>query len=424
MLFSLDVLRARKGDCLLLHYGSKKRPRLMIIDGGPSTVYGKHLRPRLQQIRKARCLDENDSLRVDVLMVSHIDDDHIKGILDLTRQLKEQRDAQQPRLVKVGSLWHNTFDDLLHTTPEELMGPANFGAAAIGGTVDLPETGAEEEIFDTAKVLASVSQGRDLRDDAGVLGWKVNKEFGGKLIVATDASEAVPLDAGLRITVVGPMQAELKKLQKEHDKWLQKQEEKRRSKEELAALLAAYADRSAPNLSSLVFLLEADGKRLLLTGDARGDKILKGLKTAGFLTGAASSLHVDILKVPHHGSQNNMEKKFFEKVTADHYVFSGDGEHGNPERETLEMLLDARGDAPFTLHFTYPLEEIDAERKGEHNKKAAAGNKWSKGKHSLVGLFEQRPLQAKQQIRIVGPKGGHVIDLADPLKQAWPGLVA
>ncbi|MGF1628601.1 MAG: hypothetical protein ACFCUT_03955 [Kiloniellaceae bacterium] len=418
MLFSLDVLRARKGDCLLLHYGSRKNPRLMVIDGGPSTVYDKHLQPRLQQIRKARRLDENHSLRVDVLMISHIDDDHIKGILDLSRKLKEQKVGKQPRSVKVLSLWHNTFDDLLDTTPEELLGPAGFGAAAVAGSIDLPESGDQEEIFDTAKVLASVAQGRTLRDDASLLGWKVNKEFGGKLIVANDENEAIPLAAGLRISVVGPMLAELKKLQKEHDKWLRKQEEKRRSTAELSALLAAYADRSAPNLSSLVFLVEADCKRLLLTGDARGDKILKGLKASGLLSKPGGSLHVDILKVPHHGSQNNVEKQFFEKVTADHYVFSGNGEHGNPERETLEMLLDARGDAPFTLHFTYPLKDIDAERQNVHNKKAAAGNKWSKGKHSLVGLFEQRPLNAKQQIKIVGPKGGHVIDLADPLKRA------
>jgi hypothetical protein len=32
-----------------------------------------------------------------------------------------------------------------------------------------------------------------------------------------------------------------------------------------------------------------------------------------------------------------------------HYVFSGDGEHGNPERETLEMLLEARGDVDYTI---------------------------------------------------------------------------
>ena len=36
MFFSLDVLRARKGDCLMLHFGSEQDPHLILIDGGPS----------------------------------------------------------------------------------------------------------------------------------------------------------------------------------------------------------------------------------------------------------------------------------------------------------------------------------------------------------------------------------------------------
>ena len=44
---ALDVLRARKGDCLMLHYGSKDDPHLMLIDGGPSNVYKPHLKPRI-----------------------------------------------------------------------------------------------------------------------------------------------------------------------------------------------------------------------------------------------------------------------------------------------------------------------------------------------------------------------------------------
>ena len=58
-------------------------------------------------------------------------------------------------------------------------------------------------------------------------------------------------------------------------------------------------------------------------------------------------MHVDILKVPHHGSSNNLDNDFFERITADHYVMSGDGEHGNPERESIEMLFKARGKAKF-----------------------------------------------------------------------------
>ena len=110
---------------------------------------------------------------------------------------------------------------------------------------------------------------------------------------------------------------------------------------------------------------------MLLTGDARGDKILEGMDWPGCWRRAAT-MHVDLLKVPHHGSDNNMETIFFKRVPADHYVFSGDGEHGNPERDTLEMLLDARGaDAEYTIHLTYPLAEIDAGRKADWEKEQA-----------------------------------------------------
>ena len=43
MYFSLDVLRARKGDCLMLHFGTNDDPHLILIDGGPSNVYKPHL---------------------------------------------------------------------------------------------------------------------------------------------------------------------------------------------------------------------------------------------------------------------------------------------------------------------------------------------------------------------------------------------
>lgn len=90
MRFSLDVLRARKGDCLMIHYGSKDKPHLILIDGGPSDVYRPHLKPRLALVHEARGLEEEDSLPVDVVMVSHVDDDHIKGILELTGEQRGQ----------------------------------------------------------------------------------------------------------------------------------------------------------------------------------------------------------------------------------------------------------------------------------------------------------------------------------------------
>src|SRR6185369_8896777 len=141
MIFSLDVRRARKGDCLLLHYGTKKIPGLAIIDGGPANVYTPHLKPRIMQIRKARGLADDAPLPVDLLMVSHIDDDHINGILELSGELVVAKKEKRPPFLKVRSLWHNTFDDILGNDPKELRTAvtASFGVASTAPAVDFDE---------------------------------------------------------------------------------------------------------------------------------------------------------------------------------------------------------------------------------------------------------------------------------------------
>jgi len=439
MLFSLDVLRARKGDCMILHYGTKANPRLAVIDGGPSKVYQPHLRPRLEAIHKARKLGRQQPLPVDVLMISHVDEDHVKGIIELTDELRAARADKTPQLVRVFNFWHNTFDDLLDTTPGELRTvAASFGLAALGGHIDL---GGDHDAMDGAMVLASIPQGRDLRLAAELFDWDINRQFGGKLILAAKTAKPVTVGGKVTMTVAGPMKPELVKLQKAHDAWVKKNKEK--IAKETAAVPAAYTDKSVPNLSSLVVLAEAGGKRILCTGDARGDKILEGLQLAGLLGAAnTSKMHVDLLKVPHHGSSRNVKKSFFARVTADHYVFSGNGQHGNPERATLEMLFAARPNADFTLYLTYPVDEIDEERekdwikeqksekKRRAEKKTAAAKaqvkvrtNWSHAKHSLAGFFAANPLKAGQKIAIVPAKKGHVIDLgSDKLADAWPEL--
>ena len=79
MLFTLEALDAGKGDALLLHFGTIATPELIVIDGGPSGVYRRVLKPRLEELRASR--GENDRLTIRLAMVSHIDDDHINGIL-------------------------------------------------------------------------------------------------------------------------------------------------------------------------------------------------------------------------------------------------------------------------------------------------------------------------------------------------------
>jgi hypothetical protein len=347
MIFTLEALKARHGDALLLHYGSPDRPRLIVIDGGPAGTYAKALCPRLTALRERRTPDE--PLPIRLLMVSHIDDDHINGVLALTSAMVERQEDGKAPLWQVETLWHNSFDDLLGNQSEVLFkaAKAEVGEAAFGDDVpdDLPVS------RKTALVLANVPQGRNLRNDATRLAIESNQPFD-DLVLRPQAGQATAdLGDGLRFLVLGPSVQELRDLQEEWDKELKKKG--------LAtpAEAAAYLDKSVPNLSSIVVLAEAGGRRMLLTGDARGDNILAGAEAAGLLE-KGGSLHVDLLKLPHHGSDRDVAPDFFRRITADHYVVSGDGKYGNPELETLRMLSEARGNDRFTLHLTYPPEEF------------------------------------------------------------------
>ena len=179
MIFSLEVRRARKGDCLLLHFGPSDDPGLIMIDGGPKKVYKPHLKPRLEEIKTARGLSDEDSLPVDLLMVSHVDDDHIQGILDLTKELITAVMDHKPPFLQVLSFWHNSFDNIIGSAPEELTArfKSQVGAASMTGdpptdlTIPAPTTSDEETVVSTLKVLASIEQGARLRSDANQLRW-------------------------------------------------------------------------------------------------------------------------------------------------------------------------------------------------------------------------------------------------------------
>jgi hypothetical protein len=351
MIFTLEALRAKHGDSLLLHYGDAGAPRLIVIDGGPAGVFNAALRKRLDALRQP---DAEEGLLIRLLMVSHIDDDHIRGVLDLTRRLRRQQEEERPLDYDIRTLWHNSFDDIVGDHADDLFTEtaSRLSPAALAGEVEPPPGLSRPATL----VLASVPQGRTLRNDANFLAIAVNQPAG-RLITGARRGEApIDLDDGLTFLPVGPSRQRIRELQVEWDAELE-----RRGLAEAGVEAAAYLDKSIFNLSSIVVLAEAEvrpgeKRRMLLTGDARGDDILTGLEEAGLLD--AGPLHVDLLKLPHHGSDRNVETDFFRRVTADHYVVSGDGKHGNPEVATFEMIFAARGGADFHLHLTYDPGEL------------------------------------------------------------------
>lgn len=400
----LEVLPAKKGDCLLLHCGTADAPALILVDGGPAGVWTGSLKPRLDEIRAERGLRAEEPLHIDLVIVSHVDDDHINGVIGLLEYIKDKRDSRDPPHFTVGRLWHNAFDDIVGNDQVQGDRPSQFGVASVGTVRDADDAGDPGPARDVAKLLASVEQGDRLRDLAGALGIEVNPDFEGGLI-HSGAPAVEDAGLGVSISIAGPRHGELLALQAETDKWLKRRKEKGAA---TGSLLAALDDTSVANLSSVVLLVEDGEQSLLLTGDARADKIRAGLEDAGSMS-RHGTLHVDILKMQHHGSIRNVDADFLRTVTADTYVFSGDGKHGNPDRETFELLFRQRPGAEMSLMTTYPLDEVDAERAREHAKEQRKridkgkppGPNWSDATDALGTLLRPPPAGTS----IIAPDG-------------------
>ncbi|NVJ09741.1 MBL fold metallo-hydrolase [Myxococcus sp. AM001] len=72
-LFSIEMLPADHGDCILLTYGSSEVEHRVLIDGGTARTF-----PRLRKRLEALPPEQRE---FELLIVTHIDSDHIDGVL-------------------------------------------------------------------------------------------------------------------------------------------------------------------------------------------------------------------------------------------------------------------------------------------------------------------------------------------------------
>lgn len=324
---TVEMLPARHGDALLLSWDAPSGPRYLLIDGGPAPAY--------DAVRAG--LDAVPGLHLDLLVLTHVDADHIEGALLLAN------DAGLD--VSIDEVWFN--------------GPAQLS----------------DEL--------SAAQGEMFAALLGARGIPLNDSFAGGPVVAPsdgDPLQERTLEGGLRLTVLAPDRRALLRLR---DAWAPTIEDEGLNFESANDALAALRGRrnlnpeetflgeaeappdvvdlatavvapdvSVPNASSIVLLAEYAGNAVLLAGDATPPQLLAGVRTLLKRRGL-DRLELAAFKVPHHGSIRNITAELLRISPADHYLFSSDGSRfGHPDPGGVARCLEY-GKAGAQLMFNY-----------------------------------------------------------------------
>lgn len=321
-MIEIELLPAEYGDCIWLRYGTDEAhlSHLLIDAGFEST--GNDLRGRLRN---------DDTLRLDLFVMTHIDADHIEGSVFLLQ------DDDSIGGSRVNEAWFNGWKHI------DAIAPDAMGAL-------------QGEYF-----------GALLR--ARKIEW--NASFKGKAVVVL-ADEPLPtrtLPGGMKITLLSPTVDKLRKLR---SFWLTDLKHKLNPGDEKAALklldqqakyapdalgastnveklsqLAFKQDNSPSNGSSIAFIAEYESKKLLFAGDAHPSVILDSLNRYQ----PAGKIDLQVLKVAHHGSKANTNPELLARLRVRHALISTNGaKFKHPDAECVARLIKAGVE---NLHFNY-----------------------------------------------------------------------
>ena len=299
----------------------------------------------------------------DLLIVTHVDSDHIGGI---------------PKLLADTSLGV-TFDDVWfngwrHLQPDRL-GPVE--GEIFSAQLDKRRVGLERRVRREGGRRPPAGR-LPKRELPGGMTLTLLSPTGHRLEVLRDEWKKVVEEAGLEAGVQDENLEEAARRRGIPDLLGD-----RLDVEELADV-PLLPDKAPANGSTIAVLAEFDGKSCLLTGDAHPDVFEEGLERL-CKDRRKDRIAVTALKVPHHGSRFNVSKGALDLIETDRYLFSTNGTSTHhPHLEGVARTI-VRGGEP-TLYFNY---KVGDDRPWDDRRlQRRSGFKYTRG---LSGGGDERP---------------------------------
>lgn len=310
-MLNIKILKAGSGDSILISYLNDNGLKYILIDGGVGIIYQKEIKEIIKSIPQ-----------LDLVIVTHIDRDHIGGI----NKLLSGRDA-----LKIKEVYFNSAD-LIRKNNSNLI---------------------------------SISDGINLVEHLENKNIKINKK---PQVIGSQY-----INENISIEFLSPSIESLHYLEKEWSKVEEEQDTQISSSQKIDErdlnLIATDKfeevkyENDVANWTSLAFEMKYKNIKILFLGDAKDSVIINTLKEKEY--SSDKKYEVDYIKLSHHGSKYNTSKDFLSMIECNHFIFSTNGTHQKPHIETIARILCNKTrdiEQKIYLYFNYPKEQYESKK--------------------------------------------------------------
>ena len=352
------------GDCILIEL---EHPDCILIDCGYKTTYNTELRPLLLRLNA-------EGYRISLMIISHIDRDHIEGVVHF---LRENGDAEIPAIIPVDEIWINGFFNTLF--PRLEFKHREIDELSLEERKMLSDKLKRLKMSFPDEGYISAAQCKALERLCVQNGYRVNCSCPDRIVKRSAmrysevATNRISI-AGCQIAILNPGEPQLEALSRELDRemirWfgrdykiqqsdeftqlfelLMELYEEPTSSEPIMAMSAnlkswlgtsSLTPMNAVNRSSIVVEIIYHGRNMLFTGDGESADWVEFLAPI-----------YDLIKISHHGS-TKPNIKLLEKCKAKHLLVSTNGGAYDryPENELLARMIFSGTER---LHFNYDI---------------------------------------------------------------------
>ncbi|GEM53663.1 hypothetical protein EB1_34530 [Empedobacter brevis NBRC 14943 = ATCC 43319] len=362
----LTIYPANNGDSFLLEI----KDTIILIDGGYVDTYKNYIKPKLLALAK-------ENKKISHLIVTHIDNDHISGIIKFIEENKKKS------IIEITNIWHNSFRHIKYIDDNLIFKGKPLSTLKINYTI--------KEENNTVEKNISAVQGSTLASLIHKYQHLWNFEFNENAI-STDNELEINISEDIYIKILSPNNDKLKELKKYWKRELFKKgfssdsdlsdfnedafeyilslekERKRLQKKNVSSRTSFnieeflnepfLEDDTATNGSSISFVIEFKNTRLLFLADSHPTVIINSLKK--HYKQEEFPLQFDLVKVSHHGSKNNTSVELLKYIDSNKFVFSTNGLiHNHPDNETIARIVCRKTKFTRNLYFNYKLDSIE-----------------------------------------------------------------